>query len=126
MGLVKRFLNQIVTPFDRTIQVMWHRFIASKLQWAAPFPDVGQFYSPVNETQQSIFDSAIWFAAPKSKVSPRRKKRKHLKYFPKRVEWVECKKCGEAKLPHRICTARSDVCAMRNEEWEEHKLKMSN
>ena len=53
-----------------------------------------------------------------------RKKRKHLRYIPKAKQWITCNKCGEPKLPHRICKKHLDICAMRKEEWEEKKKSL--
>ena len=57
------------------------------------------------------------------KVSPSRKKMKHGRYFPERISWAICNKCGESKRPHRICTDHKDVCAMRDEDWVVEKLR---
>jgi ribosomal protein L32 len=48
---------------------------------------------------------------------------KHKQYFPKPVQWYFCEKCGESKLPHRICTKHLDICAMKPDEWKEYKAK---
>jgi ribosomal protein L32 len=76
---------------------------------------------------EALLDWVILLAAPKSKVSPSRKRQKHLAYYPDKVAWIRCNKCGEAKRPHRICTEHLDVCAMRDDEYEQHlKSKASN
>jgi ribosomal protein L32 len=48
---------------------------------------------------------------------------KHGKYVLDRVEWSECARCGEPKLPHRICRKNLDICAMREEDWKVEKLR---
>lgn len=64
----------------------------------------------------------IWFmGVPKSKVSPSRKRMKHLQHVPDKIGWLQCKKCGEPKRPHRICTKHIDICAMRDDEYEAKK-----
>lgn len=88
-------------------------------------PDVSleqHFEKSDNDSHQieSLYD-ALWFAAPKSKISQRKKKQKHLRYFPDKVTWVKCDRCGEPKQPHRICTTNIEVCGMREEEWNEAK-----
>lgn len=46
---------------------------------------------------------------------------KHAQHIPEKINWYVCKKCGEPKRPHRICTTHLDICAMRDNEWEEFK-----
>ena len=48
---------------------------------------------------------------------------KHGKYIPDRIEWHTCKRCGEPKRPHRICTKNMDICALRDDEWQAEKLR---
>jgi ribosomal protein L32 len=47
-----------------------------------------------------------------------RKRAKHLRFKVEPKRWMTCQKCGEPKLPHRICKNHADVCALRDEEWE--------
>ena len=42
---------------------------------------------------------------------------KHFRYIPQKVNWHTCLKCGEPKLPHRICTKHLDICALTTEQW---------
>jgi ribosomal protein L32 len=60
---------------------------------------------------------------PKSKVSPSRKRMKHLQHVPEPVSWYKCLRCGEPKRPHRICTAHMEICALSDEDYETHKQK---
>mmetsp|Transcript_12321 Transcript_12321/g.20448 ORF Transcript_12321/g.20448 Transcript_12321/m.20448 type:complete len:125 (+) Transcript_12321:29-403(+) len=100
-----------------------HNFFAPQLKLAGA--TVSMHTHPDSLTS-SIFDNFLWFAAPKSKISPSRKRMKHGRLFPKRVDWVQCERCGEPKRPHRICTANIDICAMRDEEWQEYKRNMGD
>lgn len=81
------------------------------------------------EPKQSILADifgSLWFAAPKSKISPSRKRQKHMKFFPDRIQWEKCDRCGESKRPHRICTDHKEICGMRDEEYEEYRLKKAS
>eukprot|EP01040_Poterioochromonas_malhamensis_P003083 gene3083-3278_t len=73
-----------------------------------------------------LFDLSILFAAPKKKVSPRRKRRKHFRYFPDPIAWSRCDRCGEPKRPHRICHNNADICFMRPEEYQQHLAKVKS
>ena len=44
-----------------------------------------------------------------------------MRFYPDKLEWVTCNRCGEPKLPHRICTANIEICAMREDEFVSHK-----
>eukprot|EP01039_Chlorochromonas_danica_P004195 gene4195-4608_t len=97
------------------------KFFAPSLQLA------GMPALPQNEVErspvQSVFDWAIMMAAPKSKISPSRKRQKHQSYYPDKVAWSTCPRCGEPKRPHRICTEHLEICAMRDEEYQEYLKK---
>jgi ribosomal protein L32 len=69
----------------------------------------------------SLWDSIIYFAVPKKKISFSRKRQKHDKFIPDKVNWHFCKKCGEPKLPHKICTKFKDICALTTTKWQEIK-----
>ena len=50
-----------------------------------------------------------------------------MRFYPDKLEWVTCSRCGEPKLPHRICSTNMEICAMREEEFQNHVNKpMSN
>ncbi len=49
-----------------------------------------------------------------------RKRAKHKRYEVEAKPWGICKKCGEAKLPHRICKKHVEICAMKDDEWNEY------
>ena len=72
---------------------------------------------------REMFDGVLNMAVPKSKVSPSRKKMKHTRYFPKKVNWFTCPRCGEPKRPHRICTTYKEICAMRERDWRALKSR---
>lgn len=60
---------------------------------------------------------------PASQVTPGKKRIKHQKYLLDKVGWSECARCGQPKLPHRICRKNLDICAMREEDWKVEKLR---
>ena len=74
----------------------------------------------------SLWDSIIYFAVPKKKISFSRKRQKHDQFIPDKVNWHFCKKCGEPKLPHRICTKFKDICALTTSKWQEIKSSTLN
>jgi len=80
-------------------------------------------FEPNQQTSIAEIFGSLWFAAPKSKISPSRKRQKHMKFFPDRINWGKCDRCGEPKRPHRICTDHKEFCGMRDEEYEEYRLK---
>lgn len=110
-------LRQLASSFGPSA---WMRrlddFLAPSLQLA------GMPAMPQNEEESSnsLLDWAIFKAAPKSKVSPSRKKMGHVSYFPDKIGWYRCERCGEPKRPHRICMERLDICAMRPAEYEDY------
>ncbi|RYH02444.1 50S ribosomal protein L32 [archaeon] len=110
-----RQLAQTFTPSQFTNNL--ENFLFPSLQLAG-HPSIPSSYQP-NESP-SLFDWAIWLAAPKSKIPPSRKKMKHFLYYPDKVPWMRCNKCGEPKRPHRICTDNVEICAMRDDEYEAH------
>eukprot|EP01041_Mallomonas_annulata_P005364 gene5364-10723_t len=67
---------------------------------------------------ESFINGIFLMGVPKSKVSPGKKRMKHLRYIPNRVVWGTCTRCGEPKRPHRICSTNLEICAMREEDWE--------
>jgi len=67
---------------------------------------------------QEVFNGIMLMGVPKSKVSPSRKRMKHLQHVPEPVNWYKCDRCGEPKRPHRICTANLDICALSEDEYK--------
>lgn len=54
----------------------------------------------------NLLSDAIWLAAPKSKVTPSRKKIRNndlSKRLKNIVHFQDCTMCGEKKLRHRLC-----------------------
>ena len=79
-------------------------------------------YQP--QPSQSVFDLVILhMGVPKSKITPARKKLKSIRHTPQKIGWYTCKKCGEPKRPHRICTQNLDICALKQEDWEKLQAK---
>jgi len=66
---------------------------------------------------QELLEGSWLMGVPKSKVSPSRKRMKHLQHVPEPVNWYKCDRCGEPKRPHRICTANLDICALSEEDY---------
>lgn len=86
------------------------------------FADTG--YSQPSEPTQSVFDLVILhMGVPKSKITPARKKLKSIRHTPQKIGWYTCKKCGEPKRPHRICTKNLNICAIKQEDWEKMQAK---
>lgn len=73
---------------------------------------------PQIRTFEEIFDGIMLMGVPKSKVSPSRKRMKHLQHVPEPVNWYKCNRCGEPKRTHRICTTHMDICALSDEDYE--------
>mmetsp|Transcript_27815 Transcript_27815/g.28062 ORF Transcript_27815/g.28062 Transcript_27815/m.28062 type:complete len:144 (-) Transcript_27815:9-440(-) len=70
-----------------------------------------------NSNISSLWNGLWLMAVPKSKKSPGKKRQKHLQHVPDKVLWTECKRCGQPKRPHRICTTNKEICALRESEW---------
>ena len=71
---------------------------------------------------ESVFDLVILkMGVPKSKITPERKKRKEGRYVAQKVGWYVCKKCGEPKRPHRICSKNFSVCSIKDKIFEKMK-----
>ena len=74
--------------------------------------------APLLPQMQELLDGIVLMGVPKSKVSPSRKRMKHLQHVPEPVNWYKCDRCGEPKRPHRICSAHLDICALSHEDYE--------
>eukprot|EP01036_Dinobryon_divergens_P024614 gene24614-33082_t len=45
----------------------------------------------------------------------------YIHHYDWDVNWISCKRCGEPKLRHRMCKNNMNICAMRDDEYEEYK-----
>ena len=71
---------------------------------------------------ECVFDLVVLkMGVPKSKITPERKKRKEGRYVAQKVGWYVCKKCGEPKRPHRICSKNFSVCSIKDKIFEKMK-----
>ncbi len=43
-----------------------------------------------------------------------------------KVNWKLCERCGESKMPHRMCTKNKEICVMREEDYEIYKKNKAN
>lgn len=80
----------------------------------------------VGEQLEGLMEGILLMGVPKSKVSPSRKRMKHLQHVPDPVNWYKCTRCGEPKRPHRICTAHMDICALSDEDYAARSGKNSS
>ena len=80
-----------------------------------------------SNVEQSVFDLVILkMGVPKSKITPAQKKRKEGRYVPPKIGWYTCKKCGEPKRPHRICSKNVNICAIKDKDWNDTQEKLVN
>ena len=70
----------------------------------------------------SIFGGILNMAVPKSKISYSKKRIKYQRYMAKQLNWIRCDRCGEPKLPHRICEEHKDFCALDDEDYSAYKI----
>ena len=97
------------------------------LEWSGAVGEVASLRTSQSQSKvqslSNILDGILLMGVPKSKVSPSRKRMKHLQHVPEPVSWYKCLRCGEPKRPHRICTAHMEICALSDEDYEAHKQK---
>ena len=67
---------------------------------------------------EELLAGLVLMGVPKSKVSPSRKRMKHLQHVPEPINWYKCSRCGEPKRPHRVCSTHVDICALSQEDYE--------
>lgn len=91
---------------------------------AAPKSKVNILFYWSNSLFDKVMLISFYYCFMNSQVTNMKKKRKHISYIPTAKGWSVCPKCGEAKLPHRICKKHLEVCAMRDAEWKEKKLTL--
>ena len=59
----------------------------------------------------------LFLAVPKSKISYSKKRIKNNRLNAKQINWIRCERCGEPKIPGKICEENKDVCALRDAEF---------
>lgn len=70
--------------------------------------------------------AGVWnMGVPKSKISHSRKRMRHAQHIPKKVNWYVCERCGESRKPHRVCLKNTEICALREDEWQARKMGAS-
>ena len=73
-------------------------------------------------TFNNIFNGILNMAVPKSKISKSKKKIKKHRYNAKQIQWMRCDRCGEPKLPHRMCEDHKEMCMLADGDYEVYKV----
>jgi ribosomal protein L32 len=87
----------------------------------AGFPADAETKTPNIPSLEDILKGVWNMGVPKSRVSHSRKRMRHGQHIPKKVHWYTCERCGESRKPHRVCVKNSDICALREDEWQLRK-----
>ena len=115
---LNKIINYMITSIDQYIHQPLPALVSESININS---NINRNTSSGDFDLNSLFDGILYMGVPKSKVSPSRKRMKHLQHVPDKIGWLQCKKCGEPKRPHRICTKHIEICAMRDDEYEAKK-----
>jgi ribosomal protein L32 len=96
-------------------------FLGWSLEPAATLPVGNDIVERDTDYEMNAWNGLLNMAVPKSKISRSRKRMKLGQYLPKQIMWQRCNRCGEPKLPHRICEDHKDICALSDDDYEKHQ-----
>ena len=71
---------------------------------------------------EACINGILNMAVPKSKISKSKKKIKKHRYNAKQIQWMRCDRCGEPKLPHRMCEEHKEMCMLADGDYEVYKV----
>ena len=72
-----------------------------------------------------IFDGILNMAVPKSKISKSKKRIKYQRYMAKQIRWQRCDRCGEPKLPHRMCEENKEICSLSENDYKLYQVQLA-
>lgn len=122
-----RQVTTFVAKLQRSAEKLWSGAYLAPFQQQSLGLEVAGYPSAMddrcegsNDSRSSLSDimEGVWnMAVPKSKISKSKKRMKYQRYMAKQINWMRCDRCGDPKLPHRICEENKDICVLSDEEY---------